>query len=248
MSSNIDITCEAIITRIVRYRDSKAIITILSPELGIVQLNVTAMRNKKKNFLGNISILNYVNIEATQKNTSDILNLNEIDLISALADTNDFSTYKYQCAAAELFNKLNNIPEEDFSKMFSLLLNYLSFICKIEKNQHFIFWRFIIRFANYLGYPIELDYCPLCKKRLTNDIDYSLEHNTFVCSDCAQKIYKRKFITPEISHILTLIPNIGNVINDINIENDSINQIEQLLIQHLELSLKKEINLKSLNI
>ena len=246
MSKPHEIACEGIVLRVIKYKDSQAIFKFLTPNYGVIQCAVKGLRNTKSSYAGIICNLNYLNLELTSHNNSDIYFLKNAHLISSLADLENYETFKYQCAGAEIFTKIDSYNEEDYAKLFHLLLTFLSYISTVKKNQITIFWRFLIKYYDILGIPFSLNNCSECHERLCDTtVCYSLENNALVCSKCSLN-QQVQTITPDAQAVFLVLPYIGNVLNSITIEDNIKQEINDLLLYHLSLSLHKDVYLKSL--
>lgn len=245
MNKQSDITCEGIILRVIRYKNSHAIFKFITPNLGIIQCSVKGLTNKKNNLSGTISNLNYLNLELSKVRSSDIYNLKGAHLITTLAAVNDYESFKYQSAACELFTKIDDYLEEDYLSLFRLLLNYLNFIPSVGKNHIALFWRFLIHYYYILGIPFDLLKCNECSQLYSDSLFYSLDSKSLVCPDCAmnQNILS---ISKEAQKILLQLPSIGNIINQVTIEDATKKEINKILLSHLSHSLHKDIYLKSI--
>ena len=242
-----EITCEGIILRVIKYKESHAIFRLLTPEYGVIQCSVKGLNTKKSSLSGTISNLNYLNLELTKLANNDIYIIKNAQLISSLADVTNYETFKYQSAGVELFTKIDNYLEEDYSKLFHLLLTYINYLPTIKKNQIAIFWRFIIHYYHILGIPFNLIECSECNQKFTDALYYSLDNHAVICSNCALN-QQTKHITLAAQLILKQLPTIGNVLDTIDINEQTKKEINEILLSHLSHSLHKDIYLRSINL
>ncbi len=247
MSKSKELTCEGIVLRVIKYKESHAIFRFLTPEYGVIQCSVRGLTNKKSTLSGTISNLNYLNLELSQAMNSDIFLVKNAQLISSLADVSNYETFKYQSAGVELFTKIDNYLEEDFVKLFRLLLTYLTYLPTIKRNHIAIFWRFIIHYYHIIGIPFNLLECSECHELFTQRVFYSLDNHAMICSDCAIA-HKTKLISQEAQLLLKQLPTIGKVLDVINIDEKTKKEINEILLSHLSHSLHKDIYLKSINL
>lgn len=242
-----EFTCEGIVLRVIKYKESHAIFRFLTPEYGVIQCSVKGLSNKKSSLAGTISNLNYLNLELTKSGNSDIYIIKNAQLISSLADVNNYETFTYQSAGVELFTKIDNYLEEDYPKLFQLLLTYINYIPTIKKNQVAIFWRFIIHYYHILGIPFNLSECSECSQKFTETLYYSLDNHAVICSNCATN-QKTKYLSLGAQLILRQLPSIGKVIETIEISEQTKKEINEILLSHLSHSLHKDIYLRSINV
>lgn len=247
MNNSRDFTCEGIILRVIKYKESHAIFRFLTPEYGVIQCSVKGLTNKKSTMSGTISNLNHLDLELTKAANSDIYLIKNAHLISSLADVSNYETFRYQSAGVELFTKIDNYPEEDFAAIFRLLLTYLTFLPTIKKNQVAIFWRFIIHYYHILGIHFNLQVCSECQQEFSETICYSLDDHALICTKCSEN-HTTKCISLAAQQLLKELPTIGKVINTITIDDQIKKEINEILLSHLSLSLHKDIYLKSINI
>ncbi len=246
MVTNYNRVFEGIIIKIVRYRDSKAIVHIITPEHGVIQAHVTGIRAKKSNLQGVISLLNYIKFEAGKTNSSEIYSIRNVELVSSLSYTSNYNVFLYQNAAVELLDRTALNSDDDSASIFHLLGTYLEYIASIEKNHVLIFWRFVLRYFSLLGIPLNLTKCNSCNSGLEDGFAYSTENHGFACLSCSS--IKDKHISQEAQEILILLPTIGNYIEDLNIEQQVEQEIHRLLLLHISTTLHKEVSLRSLSI
>ncbi len=246
MTNQSEISCEGIVLRVIKYKNSHAIFKFITPNLGIIQCSARSLSNKKNNLAGTIANLNYLNIELKKQANNDIYILKNAHLISSLADTGNYESFKYQSAASELLTRIDSYLEEDFLNLFRLLLNYLNFIPSIAKNHIVIFWRFLLHYYHILGIPINLHKCSECNNVYTQSLFYSLDNYSLICDSCAIN-HKVKIISKDAQNLLLKLPSIGNIINEIELSAELKKEINQILMSHLSHSLHKDINLKSIS-
>jgi len=245
MNKNRNISCEGIVLRVIKYKNHHAIFPFITPNYGVIQCSVRGLNNVKSNLAGAISNLNYLNLELTKPGSSDIYNVKNADLISPLANVNNLECFKYQSAGGELFTKIDSYLEEDYAELFRLLLNYLTFLPTIKKNQIAIFWRFLIHYYYILGIPFNLQECSECHEKLVDSIYYSFDNHSLVCPNCAS-VHKIKQITVNTQNLLKQLPTIGKIIEEITIDEPTKKEINEILLSHLSHSLNKEFYLRSI--
>jgi DNA repair protein RecO len=247
MSNSREFTCQGIVLRVIKYKENHAMVRFLTPEYGAIQCSVRGLSNKKNSLAGTISNLNYLDLELSQSSNSDIYLIKNAQLISSLANVQNYDCFKYQSAGVELFTKIDNYLEEDFVKLFQLLLSYLTYLPTIKKNQIAIFWRFVIHYFYILGIALNLNECPECQQKFSGTFTYSLDYNAFLCTSCALQ-HKTKHISLNAQQILKELPTIGNIIESIDIEEETKKEINEILLSHLSHSLHKDFILKSISL
>ena len=247
MNNSRDFTCQGIILKVNKYKESHAIFRVLTPEYGVIQCSVRGLNNRKSSLSCTISNLNYLNLELLKSTNSDIYIVKNAQLKSALAYVTNYETLQYQSAGVELFTKIENYLEEDYINLFRLLLSYLTYLPTIKKNQVAIFWRFIINYYHILGIPLNLQECSECQQKLSETLYYSLDNNAMICSNCAIG-HKVKYISENAQQILKQLPTIGKVLDSINIDNATKKEINEILLSHLSHSLHKDFILKSISL
>lgn len=245
MNNQREITCEGIILRVIKYKENHAIFRFLTPEYGVIQCSVKSLNSKKSSLSGTISNLNYLNLELSKTANNDIYIVKNAHLISSLADVHNYETFKYQSAGGELFTKIDNYLEEDFVKLFRLLLTYLTYIPTVKNNQITIFWRFIMQYYHILGISLNLVECSECQKKFLENIYYSLDNHALICAECSNS-HKIKHISLSAQQLLKQLPTIGKVIDIIKIDEQTKKEINEILLSHLSHSLHKDIYLKSI--
>ena len=247
MSKSRDITCEGIVLRVIKYKNSHAIFRFITPEYGVIQCSVKGLSSKKNNLSGTISNLNYLNVELTKLPDNDIFILKNAHLITALADVDNYECFRFQSAGGEIFTKIENYLEEDYAPLFRLLLNYLTFLPSVPTNQIVIFWRFLIHYYYLLGIPLNLKECSECSQSFTSSLYYSLDNHALICSNCNSN-HKTKIISPQAQSLLKQLPSIGRILDKLSIDLQTKKEINEILLSHLSHSLHKDIFLKSINL
>jgi DNA repair protein RecO len=227
------------------YSESSILMQVFSDTLGLISVLAKGMHKQKahQDFL--LNVLNEYEMVITEASPSGMHILTELSLLSEYPTDLPLETWFTAQAGAEFLTKLL-IPEGEIPLFYQTLSRYLTYQKGVSVNSIAIFWRFLLSIFTQLGIPIDLTKCSGCHKDLKVQAGYTADSGQLVCDDCFLTLRASYLLDPETSNLLTLLPVIGNYLNDLEISKDSIRQLNHFFMQYVSLQFHKTIYLKSL--
>lgn len=227
------------------YTESSILMQVFSDSLGMTSVLAKGIRKSKerKDFL--LNVLNEYEFVLSQSSQSGIHVLKEMSLISEYPTDLPLATWFTALAGAEIISKLI-LPADEIPQFYSGLEQYINYQKNVKTNAIAIFWRFLLHIYKLLGIPVNLSNCSHCHKTIEKPSGYAAETGHLLCIKCLSELPVSFVFTAEAGYILSLLPMIGNYINDLEIEQETINQINHFFLHYISLQFHKNIHLNSL--
>jgi DNA repair protein RecO (recombination protein O) len=242
-----DFKTSGVVLRKIPFKETSLILEIFTQHLGIISVIAKGARKEKQSQSGLLDILNELELVLHKNPQSKWFILTSTKLIRSWYRDVDFNNGLLLQACIEVFRQLE-IQREDNAVLYDLIIKYFQYIHKQRKNGIAIFWRFLLRILNIYGIDIDVNRCVKCNKGNRNFEAFFPQRNGFICSDCYLPVYDES--TLRISHktaeIFSSIMFIGNILEDIEITNETIKQLNRIFLLHLSEHFRHEFHLKSL--
>ncbi|MDY6916306.1 MAG: DNA repair protein RecO [Candidatus Cloacimonadota bacterium] len=236
-----------IILKTNKFRETSIIFNIFSKDFGKISVIGKGLRNIKSKYIGLIDNLNEVELELYKNPESELYLFKSGKLLENFAYGNNYRTQILLSAAAELYNKII-FPIDEVEQVYNLLNRYLGFMQNTKKNNIAIFWRFLLRLFKILGIDLDPIHCIRCNSSQNKMAAFSVHSSGFICQKCyhhGQADFVVN-ISEETAEILTILPNIGNYLDEIAISNKTIQELNNIFILHLSEHFHQNFRLKSL--
>lgn len=226
------------------YKEHSALLHVFSDKYGFISVLAKGIYqdNKKTDLL---NILNEYEMILTLPSNAGLHILCELSLISEYRTDLPMPTWFCAQAGLEILSKII-IPVEEIPTYYNSLSSYLQYINGVEKNQIAIFWRFMLHICKLLGVQINLNQCSLCTLKMSAPAGYTADHGCLICNKCLVELPVSFNLSHEAGYILTILPVIGNFLNDLTITSEEIKQINHFFLNYLNQQFHKNITLKSM--
>lgn len=181
-----EIKVKGIVVKAIDYQDSDKIVTIFSPELGIVNARVRGVKKAKAKLAFAVQPFAFVEFLLIQKGDFfTVMNATSIDQFFGI--TTDFDNYIFMMACLEVCQK--TIKQNDkHLNMFLLLLSALKAVCYENASSMIVFVKFMLEAMKMIGYAIEVESCACCADKLpTKEFNFSFDYNGLLCLKCLNK-------------------------------------------------------------
>jgi DNA repair protein RecO (recombination protein O) len=240
-----DITCQGIILRTTKYRNSSLLIDIFSRELGRITILAKSILSEKNQYYHLMEIGNELDWQI-QKSESHLYYFRNAELQNAYLHSLSYENSLPLYAAIELYLQLV-IPTEESEQFYQLLSSYFVYMQTFKQNGIVIFWRFLLRIFHIYGSPLNLQSCCLCHSELQTNGTFSFIHSGFVCEKCInQKNEYHYELSKEASDIISKLPKIGHFVNQLTLSPKTIKNINIIFLKHFEYHFHKTLHFKSL--
>ncbi len=190
-----EITTDAVVLRQTDYKESDRILTVLTPERGILTVGAKGVRNIKSKNSAAVQLFSYSELELVQTGSRYTLQTATLKngFFGLRSDLNRYSLACYAADAAAHFCT----EAGDESEPFRLLLNLFYALAESkEKPLWLLKAAFELKLCTVCGFMPELGACTVCGKTTTsvdvpdeafltgNKYRFSLLESGLVCKDC----------------------------------------------------------------
>ena len=242
-----EIATKGIVLKKIEYRNTSLMVTILSDQLGMVSVLAKGIRKENNPEHANFDLGNELDLMLI-RSQSELFYLKNSHLLNSFLHDISYEKSIYFFAAIEIYLQFL-IHENEAHEMYELLIFYWNYLTTIRTNEILIFCRFLLRVFLFYGIPLNITECSLCHKPM-NKISYMDTNNAgFLCSDCSLQNFNKEIyrISPKVSKILLLLPQIGNVIHSLDLDYQEKKEILKLFMLHLEENFHKHFHINSLH-
>ena len=248
MKNNYNLEVIGIIIKKMIYRDSSLILEVLCKDIGKVSILAKGVRSGKSKFAGLFESGNIVELLLSKKTTSELYLFKDGNLVNAYFFSLKFPHNLLFYSVLEICHQLL-ISEEESDDMYNLLISYFEYQ-KIEvKNGIAIFWRFLLRLFIISGIELNLHQCTFCKMSSSNMVAYYSQRHGFLCKNCYRDHYDEFVVnfSERTAKIINILPEIGNHLNDLNINSIMSREVTKILLLHLSEQFHKKFFCKSID-
>ncbi len=230
------------------YGDTSLIFRCFSPEHGRIGIIAKGLRTNAKTSLPIIPAA--YDLWCHEPVEEGLWLLNEFDLSQDLSQYPDSSTWIAAVCGIELTAQII-APPNDLHSLYELLLSYLNYLQNVSQNAILLLWRYWIRIyiSGGLGNPFAV--CCACHKPLQTYAAFNEGEAGFLCSPCAKDFSQGQgihLISPQAAKLISLLPEIGNHLQEIELNKSIVNEINGYLSQYWFAHTKQTLKLKSLSV
>lgn len=152
---------KGIVTKIVNYSDNDKILTLITPDIGKIQVFCKGAQNPKSAILASTEYLSFSEY-VLYEGKSEMYNLSSADIIEVFYNLRiDLDKLSYATTMSQIMNDVCQEGELSYKKL-QLFLNTLYVLSETDKNLDFIFSIFRIRLLALLGFVPRLSACTSC--------------------------------------------------------------------------------------
>ena len=181
-----EIKVKGIVVKSIDYQDSDKIVTIFSPEFGMINARARGVKKAKAKLAFAVQPFAFVEFLLIQKGDFfTVVNATSIDQFFEI--TNDFDNYIFMMACMEVCQK--TIKQNDVhSDLFLLLLSSFKAVCYDKVSAMVVFVKFMLEAMKMLGYALEFENCACCGNDLSlKEFNFSFDYNGLICPKCTNK-------------------------------------------------------------
>lgn len=180
---------EALVLRVIPFRDTSKILTVYTAEHGLVSLLAKGVRGPRPRFGGALELFAVADLVYYQKDTRELQLLSQALLMEPhLGLTRDLARYGYAAAVLEfLLQALSG--QEPPGKLYALSLRTLEVLESFPTpSLPSLFRAFQIKAVSFLGHRPELFACVECRREGLREARFSPLLGGIACGDCAERI------------------------------------------------------------
>lgn len=244
--ASLNFTEKAFILKRTPYKESSYILHVFSYNFGKISVLAQGVRKPNNKAYGLLDILNELELVLYQKKNSDWYILKSASLLSSHLYGISYESSKYLYAASEIILQLV-FHNEDNAKIYKLILDYIGYQKKVDKNHIAIFWRFLMRLFDIMGISLDFNRCTICNTKTNNIVAYSPIKKGMICENCYRlQTFKAQSISfsEADKRIISFFYSIGNHLDEITPKGN----ITKIMLLHLQEHFDKRFTLKSLDI
>ncbi len=240
-----DFTDKALIIKKIPFKENSYIVDLLTEKHGKISAIAQGARKNGGKLFGIIDYLNELNCELHHKNNKNLYILKSAELIVPYLYQANYELSKYYFAAAEILGQII-FNKDESEEIYKLTVQYLDYQKKVVHIA--VFWRFLLKLFEIIGIKLYVTHCSVCKRQTEDLKVYSYYKKGFICAGCFKDNMKKSSITlsAKAKKVFFLLPQIGNYLNDLELDNSVSSEITNIFLTHLQLNFDKKFYLKSL--
>ena len=194
---------KALILRTLEFRETSLILHLFTEEHGLIHGIAKGVRVKKnrRDFLERGFVVELVVYIKPNRDLYTTANVQVVEFFSSIRQ--DLIKSALRDAAFEMI--LSAITVTDFHPdMYDFFIKFLNHInLSSSKETHpFALWLFYHRFAQYMGFGIDLDFCMSCGAKLGDNAFLSITKGGLECEMCRKNKDSRFLISYQIRSFL----------------------------------------------
>ncbi len=244
-----DFKTSGVVLRKTPFKETSLIVELFTQHLGRISVIAKGVRKEKKAEGGLLDILNELDLVLHKNPQSSMFIVVSAELIRSWYRDIDFNNGLLLQACIEVFRQLE-MQREDILPLYDLMIKYFNYIHKKRKNGIAIFWRLLIRILNIYGIDIDVSNCIKCGRKTDDLTAFFPQKNGFICNKCYLPAYEESTlrISGKSAEVLSKIMFIGNIMEDMEISNETTSQINKIFLLHLSEHFHQNFHLKSLEL
>ncbi|MEG1862547.1 MAG: DNA repair protein RecO [Oscillospiraceae bacterium] len=196
-------TVNGIVLKQSATKESDEIITVLSKELGVINIYAKGARRLKNKFHSSVGVFTYSEFVIFEPNSSKLYQLNEGSvkhIFYALSEKVEYLALAMYMS--ELVREVS-VPDEMTEEILRLFLNTLHMLTTEKWTVNLCKAAFEMRLMCNIGYRPNLLGCKKCGKYEDEGFLFDTENGEIVCPDCARE-YDMGCIICEPSTLMAL--------------------------------------------
>jgi DNA repair protein RecO (recombination protein O) len=178
-----ELKIQAITIGYANYREYDRVLTLFSPERGVIAATAHAVRRQKSDIRACADLFFYGEFVLKQ-NDKGYLSVSSIDMTDIFydlrTDINRLSCATYMCD----FVRATALSDEEQSEYFVLLIRSLQSLCYDKPDYRALKLKFEISAMELLGYGAIYDACANCGEKLKGSIRFSDSAGGALCQSC----------------------------------------------------------------
>jgi DNA repair protein RecO (recombination protein O) len=222
-----DYQSQAIIIQSRKLSESDKILTLFSPEHGLIDAVAKAAFNPTSKFSGQAQVMNHCEFLLAKGKNLDIIK--EIKLINNFKNiSKDFLAMNFAYYFLEL-SKNSSKVEDTVVKQFDLLKDFLTTINSQPQRSLEFAIKALWRYIDLQGYKPELDYCTITGRKRPDDSPasfFDFENGSIICSKAYDDLMN---FDPYSSRVIRLAPGLFKLLKIL----DTLGDLDELYDHHL---------------
>lgn len=191
---------DAIVLKSTRYRDTSKIVTLYSFRFGRIKGIAKGARDVKSKFGAALEPMTLVSVVLYKKEHRDLQLISQCDIVRQFKRIHtDMDRMAVALSILEIVQQVTRDEEENVP-LYSLIVDTLEAIERVERNFENLFHAFEIRFALLFGYALSFEKCLKCRKSIEFDIFtspflFDLAKGGLWCQACVRSHEQRELVS-----------------------------------------------------
>ena len=217
---------QGIVLRASDYLDRDKIVSILTPDYGLVSAKIKGGKGKSSNLKFAMMPFCYAQFELAMSGLHPSV-LTAVEIENFFDITKDYLKFVYGSAILELTNIIAPILED--SVLFTALVKALHTLRFSATNPGLVFFRFALGVFKVTGYQFNTDLCGQCNTLIKSAL-WSHKTGALVCENCAR--FGDVSLSGELLDLLKTLPKIDfDALDEIDF-NHTLEQECNILVQN----------------
>ena len=194
---------DGLVIKTQKFQETSKIAVLFTRDFGKIPLIAKGTRKTDSKLGGILETSNLLSIIFYYKPGRNVHLIKECDIIEPFIKIrDDFQKMTICYAIIEVLNR--TIVEEDPNKnLFVLLVKTLESLNNTNKNNMNIYWYFVLKLLDILGFNINFSTCNECSKTLAaNEAHFTIEKGGLLCKKCLSSNNIDTIISPDTFRIL----------------------------------------------
>ena len=182
-----NIRTKAIVLSVRRFGDMHKAVSLLSPDLGLIDAIIYGGRKGKKTALAPLFSINEMQIYHNPvKNEHSV-----VESVSSFVPMSITGNLECTYSAAFFCELISRSPSDEPSQTFELLSDALTALEKHPENRKRITAAFVWKLMQISGTACDLEYCPVCDRKYAEDevLYFSNPMGVPCCKSCSDSEY-----------------------------------------------------------
>lgn len=238
----------AFLLRISPYSDSSLVLKAFGRQCGLLSLIAKGIRKKPEACL--LSPLCIYELTFYESSDSGLCLLADFSLFEEFDFTSKLENWTAAECALEFYSQLL-IPADENTAWYELLRDYLLYLSSLESNAVLIWWRLLLRMFKMLGISLDPHLCSGCLSTANPLTAWEKQSGRLFCSRCLDDLAdptRYELLRSKSAKILRLLPEIGQHVDTLRPDRDSVAQLNSLFSQYYQAHFHKELRLRSLDV
>lgn len=230
------------------YSDSSLILRFLSKEHGLISVLAKGLRKQtERQQLTNLCEYEFGLYEPRE---AGLWLLYDYDVIKDYSSFPSSATWAAAECGLELISQITVSPDEH-PLFYQLSISYLDYLQSVSHNAVLLYWRFYLRIIRQCGIGSPLDECCRCHTLSPLFVAQDEQLGGLLCYPCYREMDKTDNISPlspTISRVLHLMPEIGKHLSEIALSKADLAEVNKVLDSYWQTHHKNALKLKSLSV
>lgn len=237
---------QGIILKTSPYGDNSLILQVFCQNLGNIGILAKGWRNKKG--AEPLQLLSEYEFNVYEPLESGLYLLSEASQTIERSYLHPKNWSAALCGA-ELIDQLH-ISAEETRIYFELLTSYLNYLQKLCGEPVPVFWRLMLRVMKLMGLSLEPGICRICQNG-SKPAGYRKSDCSVLCQSCLRSGVNPQEVecfSPKASYLLGILPGIGNYLDQLRLDRNTIHELNQFLFRYYQAQFNKPLKLRSMGV